>query len=99
MSLIYYATNRITKITYVGKTEKTLEMRIKLHQSSVQKGAATYFHRAIRKYGMKSFDWRVVCRCDTKYLNFVEKVFIKYITENYIILLKVGMGGGTRKIC
>jgi group I intron endonuclease len=58
--IIYRAVNKINSKSYVGKTEKTLEIRKKWHLASVKQKSKFAFHRAIAKYGIESFDWEVI---------------------------------------
>lgn len=53
MGLIYKITNKINNKSYIGQTTQTLEKRWKKHLSQLNDN--TYFHRAIKKYGINNF--------------------------------------------
>lgn len=50
---IYKFTNQINEKIYIGQTTLTLEERLKKHLQ--QLNDQTYFHRALKKYGLKNF--------------------------------------------
>lgn len=58
--LVYKATNRINGKVYVGATTNTLEARFRQHLKSSRRSSASYFQKAIRLYGIQSFDIRVI---------------------------------------
>lgn len=60
MGIIYIAINKINGKSYVGKTEKTLKQRISAHCCRVRFGSKYAFHNAIRKYGIESFEWKIL---------------------------------------
>jgi len=53
--IVYRIINKINGKVYIGKTTKTHMHRWALHRKAVQSGSQVYFHRAVRKYGFKSF--------------------------------------------
>jgi group I intron endonuclease len=67
--IVYKATNKINSKVYVGYTLKTLEQRKLNHfiksKSKSNKHYFYLFKEAIRKYGLESFDWEVLCKCDS----------------------------------
>jgi group I intron endonuclease len=76
--LIYRAYNIVNGKSYIGKTEKTLELRKNLHFSSVKQGSKFAFHRAIAKYGVESFVWEILDTTNNVFeLNTKEKYYIK----------------------
>jgi len=53
---IYKITNKLNGKFYVGKTIKSLSTRFYNHcYDALKRDSATYFHRAIRKYGKENF--------------------------------------------
>lgn len=83
--IIYKATNRINGKAYVGQTVFSLKNRRDRHVSETLNGKDNnYFHNAIRKYGIKKFDWKILQECDTiEELNRLEVHYIKlYDTFN-----------------
>lgn len=65
--IIYKATNLVNGKIYVGQTIKPLRKRISGHLCEAHLRADnTFFHNAIRKYGLKNFDWNIVYECKTR---------------------------------
>lgn len=52
---IYKITNRITGESYIGKTSKSIEERLRVHFYTSNQDSQTHLHRAIRKYGIDHF--------------------------------------------
>ena len=46
---------------YIGKTIQPLANRRKAHERDAKKGSELYLHRAMRKYGLGVFKWKVIC--------------------------------------
>ena len=63
--IIYKATNIINQKCYIGQTIRLLNQRINEHVYDSKK-SSSYFHRAIRKYGIEFFRWDILCECDTR---------------------------------
>lgn len=59
---IYKVTNKINGKIYIGKTIHTMKARRDSHisKSFSSKCSKIYFHRAIRKYGVNNFVWKVL---------------------------------------
>ncbi len=68
--LVYIAINKINSKKYIGYTTKTLHERIKTHViKAYSKSSKHYdynFQRAIRKYSIDSFTWKILCNCCNK---------------------------------
>ena len=76
--LIYRAVNTANGKSYIGKTEKTLEVRRELHLAAAKQNSQFAFHRAIAKYGVGAFEWQVLETCDSlDNLNAKEKDYIQ----------------------
>lgn len=58
--IVYLATNTVNGKSYVGKTKRELEQRIVEHQKAATKGSTLAFHRALRKHGFASFEWKTL---------------------------------------
>lgn len=79
--IIYCARNKLNGKVYVGQTVESLGERRRKHK----KGAKdSYFGRALRKYGLEGFNWKVLCEVKAltrqlvkEYLNIVEQMFIE----------------------
>jgi len=61
MGVIYKITNKFNFMVYIGKTARTLEIRMKEHLSETK----TYIDRAIHKYGIDAFEVSVIEECAT----------------------------------
>ena len=57
---IYKCVNLINGKVYIGYTNKPLEKRIIEHKAFAKKGSNYLFHKAIRKYGVDSFEWQII---------------------------------------
>ena len=78
--IIYKTTNKINGKSYIGQTIYSLRQRKHKHISAaLSMRDTTYFHRALRKYGAKTFDWKILHECDTiEELNQLEIFYIGY---------------------
>lgn len=67
--LVYKATNKINGKCYIGYTSKTLEYRKKQHlyKSRIENDKSYFylFKLAIRKHSFDSFEWEVLCNCNS----------------------------------
>lgn len=78
MGVVYIVHNKVNDKVYIGKTMRTLRQRKKEHKRTASTGSYTPFHRALIKYGLRMFRWRVLFTSeDEKALNVAEKEFIK----------------------
>jgi len=77
--IIYKVENKITKKVYIGQTKFSLNRRKTQHIIDCNKNNDNiYFYNAIRKYGIDSFEWKILCECKTKEeLDEMEFHFIK----------------------
>lgn len=82
--IIYEAINKINGKKYIGQTSKKLEERIKGHIKQSKSENIHYFQRAIRKYGVENFEWRIICQCSSlEEANELEMFYIaKHETSN-----------------
>lgn len=93
--LIYKITNKVNGMSYIGQTRYTVEFRWKQHQ---HKKDNTYFHNAIKKYGVDNFQVEILEECEYKDLDSKEIFYIaKYNTFEKGYNLTIG-GDGKRKI-
>lgn len=75
--IIYIAVNRVNGKAYVGQTTRTIAHRFKSHMQASRRGSHHYFHRAIQKYGIESFEVAVLGECENKAdLNALERSWI-----------------------
>lgn len=56
--LIYKFTNRVNNKVYIGQTTQSLEQRVNRHLQ--QLNDETYFHRALKKYGINNFNIEII---------------------------------------
>ncbi len=78
--VIYKATNKINGKCYIGKTVRSLEVRIFHHKCLSKRSAKIYFHNAIKKYGIQSFEWSIIDTAETEeILNEKEIYWIKFL--------------------
>ena len=90
------ATCKANKKSYIGKTKHSLPHRRKQHYSAASYGSNAFFHRAIRKYGKDSFEWRVLFSSQ-KEEELLQKE--KDMIEEYVTILPAGYNmtsGGER---
>lgn len=93
----YLITNTINGKQYVGVTLKTLEKRWAAHvRASRRENATIYLHRAIRKYGVENFCYRLIATASNKksLLRLETALIEKYntLTPNGYNLTKGGRG-------
>jgi group I intron endonuclease len=78
--IIYKATNKLNQKSYIGKTERTLSIRMNEHFGELKKDTiTTYFHRALRKYGIDNFEFTILVETDS--LSNLDELEIKFIKE------------------
>ena len=96
--IIYKVINNVNKKVYIGQTIRELRIRKRCHKYTSDNNSSSYFHRAIRKYGWDSFEWKVLCECRTKEeMDEMEKKYIKqyksHSSENGYNMTWGGDGG------
>lgn len=79
-SIIYKATNVKTNKSYIGKTNRKLELRKLEHISRTTHKSKSHFHNSLRKYGPESFIWSILFEgeCSNNKLNDLEIFYIGY---------------------
>ena len=91
--IIYYIKNKLNNKMYIGQTIRTLQQRINGHLQCVKRGVKRKLYNAIRKYGWDSFEYDIICSCESiQELNQKEtENIIKYdtIKNGY----NMGLGG------
>lgn len=102
--IIYKVKNLLNGKHYIGQALEFIK-RKRCHISySKKENPTSYFHRALKKYGINSFDWKILCKCDSKNeLDEMEFHYIKqynsYITNNGYNMTWGGEGVYGRKLC
>lgn len=81
--IIYQATNVVNNKMYIGKTIKTLKKRKQLHEADARRGSDYIFHKALRKYGVENFKWKILCKTSEEQLNELEKFYIEKYKTHY----------------
>lgn len=80
---IYKYINLINGKIYIGQTTQSLEQRHKKHLSQLSDN--TYFHRAIKKYGIENFKMELIeDKIPFKELDNREKFWINYYESFYV---------------
>jgi group I intron endonuclease len=76
--IIYKVTNINNGKVYIGKTEQELKQRRWSHYNSARNlDSNTNFHRALRNYSKKYFQWEIIKECSSiEELNKMEEHFI-----------------------
>ena len=64
MGCVYQAINRINGKNYIGKTIGSLVDRIDGHMRSARHKGHLYFQRALLKYGLENFEWKILTESD-----------------------------------
>ena len=77
--IIYKATSKVNGKVYVGQTIKSLDRRKLRHiHDALNNKNNFHFHNAIRKHGIKNFEWKIVAQCCSREeLNSAEIQMIK----------------------
>jgi len=102
--IIYKVKNLLNEKYYIGQALEFIK-RKRCHISYSKKEKPTsYFHKALKKYGINNFDWKILCKCDSKNeLDEMEFHYIKqynsYITNNGYNMTWGGEGVYGRKLC
>lgn len=94
ISCVYCFINKINNKRYIGKTVN-LKKRINRHRFDSNNGSTTYFHKAIRKYGINNFNLIILFRHhDDEWLKLAEKYYIKlFDTTNNLYGYNITKGG------
>ena len=78
MAFIYKITNLINNKLYIGKTERTIEVRWKEHLRHTQTYPNIPLYRAINKYGKDNFTIEMIENCSNEIVNDREQYWIKF---------------------
>jgi len=85
IGIIYRAINSSNGKAYVGQTVRNLKCRMQNHKSEANnKKSAGYnskFYRAIRKYGIETFEWKILCNVEVEELDDFEREQIKKLNS------------------
>lgn len=94
MGIIYEAKNTVDGTLYIGKTIKTLRVRATQHCTDAKSNRYnTHFHRAIRKYGCKAFEWRILAELDDSVLSAAEIDYIELARDQGFNVYNMTDGG------
>lgn len=79
MGYIYSIRNTINDLCYIGQTKRELRLRWKEHKTKYPEGHKKLYklQRAFIKYGLESFEFRLICVCFDDALDAMEKLYIK----------------------
>lgn len=96
MGHIYIITNQLTKDIYVGKTEKTLDERLKKHHYAMRY-TSSHLYSAMKKYGIENFTIKSIELVENDYdLDDRERHHISQLSPKYN-MTDGGDGGNTMK--
>jgi hypothetical protein len=87
--IYYYSNTLFFKTGYIGYT-KNLKKRNKVHVTSKDN---SYFHKAIRKYGINNFKLKIIFECSLKNMPLFEKYFIFLYRRKGYKLYNIHSGG------
>jgi group I intron endonuclease len=83
--IIYKVTNLSNKKVYIGKTSKQLEYRKSEHICSANRKTDTsVFHKALHKYGINSFKWEIIFKCDDPLILNIMETFKIMVCHSHI---------------
>jgi len=76
--IIYKITNTINNKSYIGKTERTFDQRIKQHKRSINSKSNQFaLQSALKKYGIENFTFVEIAKAkDKTELDELEKIYI-----------------------
>ena len=86
-SIIYGAHCVIDGSWYIGKTDGTLEDRIKQHEFAASTNAPDLFHKTMRDMGLRNFEWKELERCRRDEILALEKKWIHTLAGQSITVL------------
>ena len=94
--IIYKVTNNGNNMSYVGQTILGLDNRMRGHICNMLKRKyVSYFHRALKKYGLENFKWEILKKCKTRTeLNESEIEYIKLFNTKIPNGYNMTDGGG-----
>lgn len=86
-SIIYGARCVIDGKWYIGKTDRSLEGRLKEHERAASTNAPDLFHKTMRDMGLRNFEWKELERCPRDEIIAREKKWIKDLAAQSIEVL------------
>jgi group I intron endonuclease len=95
MGYIYYIKNLIDNKYYIGQTMNELNKRWRQHKQ--KNSNCRYLKYAFNKYGLKNFEFKLICICFDEDLDKFEIDYIKHyksLVPNGYNLKEGGLGGG-----
>jgi len=101
-AVVYKIENQVNGKCYVGVTRQKPERRWGAHKSTARTGKGGSIHRAIRKHKLENFKFEIIfIVLDIKYLNNMEKLFIRELKGLHPTGYNLTSGGvGTRaRVC
>lgn len=77
--IVYKVVNKTNGKIYIGQTVKPLKYRIMDHFWNARRRPKLVFHKALQKYGEKSFEWSIIYRSESQ--EEINEKEIYYINE------------------
>lgn len=86
MTGVYEIVNIINGKRYIG-SNVNINKRFKTHKRQLKKGThhSILLQRAYNKYGTDYFKYRVICKCDKNYKQFIEQLYLDSMKPEYNI--------------
>ena len=97
--VIYKATNTITGKCYVGQSVNFNKRKRAHFNNAFNKNDRHYnchFHRAIRKYGKKVWEWNIILECPEEDLDIQEIITIEAVDSFHNGYNETAGGGGNK---
>jgi group I intron endonuclease len=76
--IVYIHTCVITGRSYIGYTKRSIDERSGINANGYLKSKTTYFSKAIRKYGWKTFKSRIIVECSMDIIKDYEQYYIAH---------------------
>ena len=90
MPVIYMAVNTCNGFIYIGKTSRSLNIRISQHMRT---NSNTYFSRALHTYGFSAFEWDILEEPSESEVNNAERFWIGYFRSINACMYNLTAGG------
>ena len=99
MGYIYMIKNKINGKLYIGQTiRKDINERWRQHKSCKKDVIGNYLYNAYQKYGLKNFEYKLICICFDEDCNKIETEYIKKLNTLYPNGYNLQVGGGNHKL-
>jgi group I intron endonuclease len=85
MYYLYVYKNKVSNVVYFGMTNNP-KQRQAAHKAAAKRGSKTYFHNALRKYGVEAFEFKIIdsfelkedcCKAEVDIIDLAKQMDIK----------------------